>query len=477
MRATSVAGRVALMFGLAVTLVTALGGAAFYLVESRELRRHKQEEMAASFAIVEQLVRHSDTPAKWRQLVDKLDDLAEADVSLHFVIDSPDPAYRVDADFLSRDQWVGLQDGFDAIAVENRRYFTLARTIAREDERPEVRLAVASSTKYVDMSAAGLAFGIFVFSLLGVGSVSALGWLIARRSLAPVDRLSDHARLLGAKDLSRRLPTEKLPDELAGLVLSLNDALDRLEDSYQRMSTFSADAAHELRTPLANLIGETEVALSRHRAPAELEEVLYSNLEELERLRRIVADMLFLARADQGEMAAGFTDASLAEETCKSAEFMEMVFEEAEISVEVEGDARVPIERALFGRAITNLLDNAVRHGRTPGRVTVRIAEEKDRVTVSVSNPGAPLAPEHLERIFDRFYRVDPARPNSHDSHGFGLAIVRAVARIHGGSVFARNEPDGICVGFSIARRPTGSDAGLASPETRAPRLTPAPAA
>lgn len=477
MKVTSVAGRVALMFGLAVSLVTALGGAGLYFVESRELRRHKQEEMTASFAIVEQVVRHSDTPAKWRQLVDKLDDLAEAEVSLHFMIDSPDPAYRVDADFLSRGQWAGLQDDFGEVVAGGRRYFTLARTLAAEGARPEVRLAVASSTKYVDMSAAGLAFGIFVFFLLGVGSISALGWVIARRSLAPVDRLSDHARLLGAKDLSLRLPTEKLPDELAGLVLSLNDALDRLEDSYQRMSTFSADAAHELRTPLANLIGETEVALSRHRTPAELEEVLHSNLEELERLRRIVADMLFLARADQGEMVAKFAEASLAEETLKSAEFMEMVFEEADIAIAVEGDARAPIERALFGRAITNLLDNAVRHGRTPGQVVVRIADRADHVTVSVSNIGPPLAPEHLERIFDRFYRVDPARPNSHDSHGFGLAIVRAVARIHGGTVFARNDEDGICVGFSIARRPTGDAAGAATPEGRATAPEPVRAA
>lgn len=458
MRATSIAGRVALMFGLAVTLVTAFGGAAFYVVESHELRRHKQEEMAASFAIVEQLVRYSDTTTKWGQLVDKLDDLDSADVSLHFMIDSADPAYRIDREALSPVQWSGIQEGFGEVRVGGRRYFTLARSVPGRGERPDVRLIVASSTKYVDNSAAGLALGIVVFSLLGIGSVSGLGWLIARRSLAPVDRLSDHARLLGTSDLSRRLPTEKLPDELGGLVLSLNDALDRLADSYHRMSTFNADVAHELRTPLANLIGVTEVALSRHRSPAELEEVLHSNLEELERLRRIVNDMLFLARADQGEMAASFIEVSLADETRKSAEFMEMVFEDAGLTIAIEGDAHLPIERALFGRAITNLLDNAVRHGRTPGRATVRIVEEVDSASVSVSSEGEPLAPEHLKRLFDRFYKVDPARL-SHDGHGFGLPIVEAVARMHGGSVFVYNETGGICVGFRLARHPPGGEA------------------
>lgn len=447
----SIAGRLALMFGLAVTLVSTIAGVALFAFQSAELHRHKRDELAARFVIIERMARDSTFAVKWSKLAQKLVDFTPPDGSLHFVVDSADPRFRVGTDFLARAEWKGPGEGFGKARTADRKYLTFARTLPAAGERPEIRLIIATGTKYMDSTQAGLAVGIVVMSLLAIGAVSALGWWIARRSLAPVDRLSEHARLLGAENLALRLPTATLPTELSGLVLSLNGALDRVEDSYQRLSTFNADVAHELRTPLANLIGETQVALSRPRPVAELEEVLQSNLEELDRLRRIINDMLFLARADQGEVAANLSSASLAEETRKSAEFMDVVLEDAGMTLEIRGDANAPIERALYGRAITNLLDNAVRHGVTPGQVTVTIANEGDAVSVGVSNPGGPINPDQLGRIFDRFYRIDPARLNSEESHGFGLAVVKAVARMHGGSVFAHNEPGRVCIGFTVA--------------------------
>lgn len=447
----SIAGRLALMFGLAVTLVSAIGGVALYAFQSAELRRHKREEIEARFAMPAKMIQDT-TPAKWPMLSRKLVDFSAADGSLVFLVESPDPRYRIGSQFLDGAQWSGPREGFGQARTDGRKYVTLARSFPARSDLPQLRLILASSTKYVESTAAGLAAGILIFSLLGIGAVSALGWWIARRALAPVDSLSEHARLLGSDNLSLRLPIGDLPVELAGLVLSLNDALDRLQDSWQRLSTFNADVAHELRTPLANLIGETQVALSRRRASAELEEVLQSNLEELERLRRIINDMLFLARADQGEVASNLVKVGLAAETRKNVDFMDVLFDEAGVSVEINGDAQAQIERALYGRAITNLLDNAVRHGTTPGRITVRIAEEAEAISIGVFNPGSQIGSTHLERIFDRFYRIDPARPNSQDSHGFGLAIVKAVAHMHGGSVFAHNEAAGVCIGFTIAR-------------------------
>ncbi len=147
---------------------------------------------------------------------------------------------------------------------------------------------------------------------------------------------------------------------------------------------------------------------------------------------------------------------------------MAPVFDEAEIELDIEGDAEVPVERALFGRAITNLLDNAVRHGETPGRVVVKIGYEGGAASIGVSNPGAAIETAHLDRIFDRFYRIDPARFNDGESHGFGLALVKAMARMHGGSVFARNEPGRICIGFTSSK--AGHAAGLDK------RLAPTPA-
>jgi two-component system heavy metal sensor histidine kinase CusS len=252
--------------------------------------------------------------------------------------------------------------------------------------------------------------------------------------------------------MTRRLPTNDLPDELAGLVLTFNAALARLQRSYVQLSTFNSDVAHELRTPLGNLIGETEVALTRRRSSDDLAAVLRSNLEELARLRSIVNDMLFLARADQGDVAANLVEVSLAQECRRTADFMEVLFDEAGIELRIEGEARTRIERSLFGRALTNLLDNAIRHG-APGIVTIVLEERERDVVVTVQSPGPPIDDDKVSRIFDRFYRTDPSRTRSVDSHGLGLAIVSAVAQMHGGTVFARRGAEVNEIGLTIARQ------------------------
>lgn len=471
--AKSIAGRLAAMFGLAVALVSTIAGVALFAFQSAELDRHKRAELSARFDMVERMARTSTDPARFSQ---KLVDFTPPDGSLHFAAHTADPRYRVGADFLRRAAWDGAGEGFGEVALDGRRYMALARTVPLGGTGRVVRLVIASDREHLDGTRSALALGILVMSLLAVAAVSALGWILARRSLRPVDRLSLHARTIGAENLSTRLPTGALPVELAGLVLSLNAALDRVEEAYRRLSSFNSDVAHELRTPLGNLIGATQVALSRPRPAPELEEVLQSNLEELDRLRRIIGDMLFLARADQGELAANLVASSLAAEVAKTAEFLEMVMEEAGFTLGIDGDAVAPIERALFGRAVTNLLDNAVRHGVRPGRVTVSIRERGDHVSVGVSSPGGPIAPAHLPRIFDRLYRIDPSRADGEESNGLGLAVVKAVASMHRGAVFAHNEPGRVRIGFTVAHRARGErarDAALAPAKRAEPGRRP----
>ncbi|PTQ07437.1 histidine kinase [Sphingomonas oleivorans] len=452
MRAQSIAGRLAIMFGLAAALVSTIAGIALYALQATELRRHKMEELAGRFIIVERMAQHNGDAAKWSRFTEKLNDFTPPDNSLRFIVESPDPRFRFSGDFLARASMTGPRQGFGRAEMDGRPYLTLSKLVPPLDERPQVRLIIAIGRSDVDRAQWVLALGILIVSILAILAVAGLGWWIARRGLAPVDRLSDHARRLGGGDLSLRLPTATLPSELGGLVLALNEALDRLQQSYVQLSTFNADVAHELRTPLANLIGETQVALSRDRSAGEFEAVLQSNLEELERLRSIINDMLFLARADQGDLAANLAEVSLAAETRKSADFMEMLFEEAGTTLLIQGDARARVERALYGLAITNLLDNAVRHGDAGGTVIVAIEDRAGDVAIGVRSPGAPIDPDQFDRIFDRFYRIDPVRPNSKDSHGLGLAIVKAIAQMHGGSVFARSQGGEILVGLTIAK-------------------------
>jgi two-component system heavy metal sensor histidine kinase CusS len=181
------------------------------------------------------------------------------------------------------------------------------------------------------------------------------------------------------------------------------------------------------------------VALTRGRSAEHYFEVLQSNLEELERLRSIVNDMLFLASADQGSKATELTCVSLAEEVATTLDYLDFILEDAQVQVRVRGDASVPIDKAHLRRALINLLHNAVQHTDAGQVIEVDISADPDRVTISVANPGEQIADEHLPRLFERFYRVDASRSNSGANHGLGLAIVKAIALMHGGTVFANS--------------------------------------
>jgi heavy metal sensor kinase len=241
-----------------------------------------------------------------------------------------------------------------------------------------------------------------------------------------------------------------LPPELNQFVNSFNSTLERVEQAYSRLESFNADVAHELRSPLTNLIGQTQVALTRGRSAEHYFEVLQSNLEELERLRSIINDMLFLASADQGSKATKLSESSLADEVATTLDYLDFILEDAQVQVRVHGDARVQIEKAHLRRALINLLSNAVQHT-APGQVIdVNIDVLEHQVAIGVTNPGDVIASEHLPRLFERFYRVDASRSNSGANHGLGLAIVKAIALMHGGDVFVRSDVSGNTFGITL---------------------------
>jgi two-component system heavy metal sensor histidine kinase CusS len=317
-------------------------------------------------------------------------------------------------------------------------------------ERPEVRIVVGIDSTRFHQTQRAFLVALLVLSGLGVVIVAGLGYWIAKMGLGPLSRLSEEARQISPRNLSQRLVPASCPDELTNLVAGFNGALDRLEAAYKQLEAFNADVAHELRTPLTNMIGQTQVALSKERSAEQHRDVLQSNLEELDRLRTIVNDMLFLARADQGVTASDPVPSSLAAEVDKAADFLEFVLDDAGVTLRVEGDARAAIDPSLFGRAITNLLQNAVQHSEPGAGLVVRISQEGPAARVAVANPGAPIEPEHLERLFDRFYRVEACRGNSGENHGLGLSIVKAVASMHNGTVFAFSEAGVNTVGFTV---------------------------
>ncbi len=265
-----------------------------------------------------------------------------------------------------------------------------------------------------------------------------LGWIAARRGLAPVRALARLTHGISASRLGQRLPPESVPTELVDLALAFNDMLARLEGSFRRLSDFSSDLAHELRTPISNLMTQTQVAISKARSADQYREVLYSNLEEYERLARMIADMLFLAKADNGLIVPSSEMVDLAAEARELFGFYEAFAEERGVSLVLAGGGTVPGDKLMIRRALSNLLSNAMRHTPRDGAVKVLIDQDESGETrLAVENPGEDIQAEHLHRLFDRFYRVDPSRQKASEGAGLGLAITKSIVEAHRGTIQA----------------------------------------
>jgi two-component system heavy metal sensor histidine kinase CusS len=263
-----------------------------------------------------------------------------------------------------------------------------------------------------------------------------LGAWAARSGLRPLRRMSAVARGVSAQSLNARLPEENMPPELAQLAHSFNAMLGRLDDSFQRLSAFSADIAHELRTPLSNLLTHTQVTLTRPRPIEDYREALHSNLEELQWMAQLVNDMLYLAKADHGLLTPKREALELAEEVDLLLEYFALLAEDARVTLTREGNARLEGDRSMLRRALSNLLDNALRFTPAEGEVRVRIVEQAKGSSLTVENSGDGIDGALLPRLFDRFYRADPARQEGSSEHaGLGLAITQSIVRAHGGQI------------------------------------------
>lgn len=283
-------------------------------------------------------------------------------------------------------------------------------------------------------------FLVVAVVVIGIFAAAAIAVSVTRRGLRPLASMTRSLKRVAPDRLHERVPPNEWPRELQPVAIAFDEMLDRLEDSFTRLSQFSADLAHELRTPLANIRGEAEVALTRPRSPNEYQAVIESSVAECDRLSAIIDNLLFLARAEaaEGQVRRTLFDTRAAME--KMIAYYEDVAEERKLHLACSGAAEVFADPVLFARTVSNLIDNALRFTPDGGSIEIEVSSENGATKIVVRDNGSGIAAEHLPHVFDRFYRADSSR--SSEGTGLGLALVKSIAELHGGSVAITSEVD-----------------------------------
>jgi two-component system, OmpR family, heavy metal sensor histidine kinase CusS len=317
------------------------------------------------------------------------------------------------------------------------RLFSLVTSIEKANGQPYT-IQVAQDRSTDDQFTKEFGALLAVVLAFGILAATAIAITVTKRGLRPLAEMTHSLERVGPTHLSERVPPARWPRELRPLAVAFDEMLDRLEDSFTRLSQFSADLAHELRTPIANILGEAQVALTRDRTPEEYREVIESTICECERLSGIVDNLLFLARAESADkqITATVFDGRAAIE--KIAAYYQTVAEDRHITITCSGQGDVHAEPSLFRRAVSNLVDNALRFTPDNGKIQISVVTRNNRSEISVNDTGCGIAADHLPRVFDRFYRIDPSR--SSYGAGLGLALVRSITDLHGGSATLQSQ-------------------------------------
>ncbi len=436
-----------LSLSLAALVVAALGAvcAVIYVATAANLEARQQSELEEKASLVRHLVNEAEPLADATGLRMLLEDvgIGYAGMMLHVAVPGSAPMF--------------VSPGWTIERAPRQR---VMQTAMRWDPAPgdiivaELRL----DTRADDRLLAGLAATLLAAALAGAVVTAIASHALVRRGLAPIARLAAQLRRIRPGDGTLRLEAGARDRELQLFVERFETLLGEVDSAYAQLAAFNADVAHELRTPLAVLIADSEVMLSRPRTDAQWREASGRHLEDLRRLAAIVTDMLFLARADQASAARTTWVPSLASLVGEVVDYHEAAFEEQRLSVRVIGDAAGSVDAELLKRAVSNLLSNAARYGRPGSTVEIEVTREAgETLRLAVRNEGPDIAPEHLPRLFDRFYRAGASGEQTDGHHGLGLAIVAAIARRHGGRPFVRSARDCTEIGLELVDRPASA--------------------
>lgn len=316
--------------------------------------------------------------------------------------------------------------------------FRVATSPLRLDGQVKAVLQIAASLGDFEAEQARLAAALYTMIPAAIAATVLLSFLFARFALRPVGKIARSADRIQADNLSGRLPVQGR-DEIANLSSVFNAVLDRLEAAFAAQRQFTANASHELRSPLAAIKLKAEIATLRKRPPEEYEESLREIVRSVDGMTALVADLLLLAQTDEGALELSRQPVVLRD--LIEDVLLEFLTEGAPIVLDPSLDLEGSVDLRMFGRVIRNLVENARRHTPSDGRVLIRAERRDHRLVVEVIDNGEGIPAEALPHIFDRFYRADPSRDRSRGGAGLGLAICRRIVQAHGGTLVAESEP------------------------------------
>lgn len=448
----SLAVRIALSFAVLVCVVVGMVGAVLYHATNRALSTRADYQLIGRVehfrSLLQDLYTIKEIEARPKLFETMLGDSQDVIVfrrpgSTPFIDVNPDHMALPPVKIVPVTQPVGLDALYEGKRPDGvrMRWVAAQARIGNSGEAVEI-IAAHVMTQEARVLSAYLV-RVWATVICAVLVTLALTHWVTRRGLMPLRLMADKAAEISPNRMSARLEVERAPTELQSLAASFNAMLDRLEHGYERLVQFSADLAHELRTPIGVLIGETQVTLAHERSTAEYRVVLESNLEELERLARIAQNILFLAQVDHGSQRIDRERIDIRSELNAIVEYFDGVADERSITFRVDASGEMVANAIMCRRAIGNVLVNAVRYADAGTVVQVRGSSDATGACIVVGNRGPSIERAELARLFDRFYRGDAARSEFTESSGLGLSIVQAIMRLHGGSVSADCTPDG----------------------------------
>ena len=445
----SLSARLAAISGVIGVLVVTLAAAVGYFALSQQLDQRTLHELQGKRELVQHVISEIDSPEKVPDNAHRFGDLLIGHDDLHLaIVEFEKDTVLASFSQLALRSIACCANKANAHTVtdwrsEDGKSFTSLAGVGRVADGDTLRF-VLSQNRMNDLR---LLQGYFTAALIAMplllGLVLLGAWGVARTGLAPLARFKKLARESSSTSLSQRLVPDDMPLELRDLAIAFNAMLSRIDTGVKHLNQFSGDLAHEMRTPVGILLGRAQVALSRPRSATHLQAVLESDVEDLERMSRLIDDMLFLARAENEAEGLCFEPLRLKQEARTVADYVDVIAAERGVNIEIDGDASVQADRILLQRAITNLLTNAIRHATAYSTIRIAVSRQATAVELSIENVGTTIPAKDLGRVFDRFYRVDEGRARHAGGAGLGLAIVKTIMRLHGGDVEAMSNANG----------------------------------